>query len=125
MRRLIKLTVILSLTALVAACSGNGNGNGDGNGDGTDDAGDTGGAEVEVTISGFAFQGPETASVGDTVTVTNEDAMGHTWTSVDGVFDSGSLARGESFEYTFEEVGEFDYFCAIHPEMTGTITVGG
>ncbi len=119
MRRLIKLTVILSLTALVAACSGNGNG------DGTDDAGDTGGAEFEVTIAGFAFQGPETASVGDTVTVTNEDAIGHTWTAVDGVFDSGSLAQGESFEYTFEEAGEFDYFCAVHPEMTGTITVGG
>ncbi len=118
MRRLINLTSMLALAALVAACSGADEGNGaapDGNG----------GSEVEITISGFAFQGPDTVSVGDTVTVTNEDAVGHTWTATDGEFDSGSLAGGESFEYTFEEAGEFDYFCAIHPQMTGSITAEG
>jgi plastocyanin len=119
MRRLIRLTIIFALTALVVACNGNGNGSDD------TDAGDAGGAEVDITISGFAYQGPATVSVGDTVTVTNNDAVGHTWSSVDGVFDSRTLAQGESFEYTFEEAGEFDYFCGIHPEMTGTITVEG
>jgi plastocyanin len=41
------------------------------------------------------------------------------------VFDSGTLAQGETFEFTFEEAGEFDFFCSVHPDMTGTITVEG
>jgi len=51
--------------------------------------------------------------------------IGHTWTAVDGEFNSGSLAEGESFDFTFDEAGEFDYFCSIHSEMQGSITVEG
>lgn len=83
------------------------------------------GSEASITISGFAFSGAETVSVDDTITVTNEDAAGHTWTAVDGEFDSGTLAEGETFEFTFDEAGEFEYFCSIHPTMTGSITVEG
>lgn len=40
------------------------------------------------------------------------------------MFDSGQLATGESFSYTFEEEGTFDYYCRNHdPNMTGRITV--
>lgn len=116
MKRLTSGALVLALTVLVAACNGN-------------DAGtpstEAGGEDITITIADFAFSGPETASVGDTITVTNEDAVGHTWTAVDGDFDSGSLGQGESFEFTFDEAGEFDYFCAVHPTMTGIITVEG
>lgn len=87
---------------------------------------DSGGDEATVTIADFAFSGPASVEVGTTVTVVNEDSFGHTWTAEGGVWDSGTLSQGDSFEFTFEEPGEYDYFCAIHPaQMTGTIIVEG
>lgn len=70
-----------------------------------------------------------TVSVGGTVTWTNDDTAAHTVTSgtptdgPDGVFDSSIIAAGNTFEYTFEEAGEYDYFCIVHPWMTGKVTV--
>ena len=54
-----------------------------------------------------------------------DGADDHTVTSNDGAFDSGVLAAGSAFEHTFDTPGAFPYFCAIHPEMEGTITVVG
>ena len=76
-----------------------------------------------ITIESFSFGDPLTVSVGDPLLVVNEDGVPHTWTADDGVFDSGTLGSGESFEYAFEEAGEYSFFCEIHPGMTGTITV--
>lgn len=78
-----------------------------------------------ITIENFDFSGADTVDVGTTVTATNQDGVAHTWTSDDGVWNSGSLSNGESFEFTFDEPGEYSYFCSIHPRMTGTITVEG
>lgn len=121
MRTLTSTAVLLALALVISACSGS-------SGEPaatTADAGGEAGEELEITIENFEFLGAETAAVGDTVTITNEDAVAHTWTAVDGEFDSGSFAEGETFEFTFEEAGEFDYFCSIHPQMEGTITVEG
>jgi plastocyanin len=120
MRRLTSLTAILIVGVLVAACSGS-----DTDSTTTAPEDDGGGADAEITIADFTFSGPDSVSVGDTVEVINNDSVGHTWTAVDESFHSGTLASGASFEYTFEEAGEFDYFCQIHPNMTGTITVEG
>ena len=76
-----------------------------------------------LTISGFAFGDPITVPIGTEVTITNEDGASHTWTSNDGLWDSGSLGGGDTFSFTFTEAGEFDFFCGIHPSMTGSITV--
>lgn len=76
-----------------------------------------------ITMANLAYSGAATVAVGQTVTVTNEDTVDHTWTAVDGEFDSGNIAQGASFDHSFDEVGEYDYFCTIHPTMTGTITV--
>lgn len=38
-------------------------------------------------------------------------------------FDSGFLPAGKGFQQTFHSVGTFDYFCTIHPFMTGKIIV--
>jgi plastocyanin len=81
--------------------------------------------ENEIVIAGFAFAGVTEVPVGTTVTVTNTDGSTHTWTAADGTFDSGGLAQGESFEFTFTEAGTFEYFCNIHPSMTGSIVVTG
>ncbi len=79
---------------------------------------------TEVEISGFAF-GPATItiSVGTTVTWTNNDPVAHTVSSRDTLFDSGNLSGGATFSYTFGESGTFEYYCKIHPSMTGKVIV--
>jgi plastocyanin len=60
---------------------------------------------------------------GTTVTWTNEDAMLHTVTAADGSFDSGFLEEGDTWSYTFEDIGEFEYFCLPHPWMKAKVIV--
>jgi plastocyanin len=83
------------------------------------------GDRADITISGFDFGDPITVEVGSAVRVTNRDSTAHTWTSLDGLFDAGTLDPGEDYSFTFAEAGTFEFFCAIHPQMTGTITVSG
>lgn len=82
------------------------------------------GATYAVAIADFAFA-PATLTItaGDTVTWTNEDPVAHTATSTTGAFDSGELAQGESFSFTFTAAGTYDYLCTPHPSMTGRIVV--
>jgi plastocyanin len=79
---------------------------------------------VEVTIEGFAYK-PATLNipVGTTVTWHNNDTAPHTVTARDNSFDSGSLANGGTFSHTFQEKGTFEYYCKIHPNMAGKVTV--
>ena len=58
---------------------------------------------------------------GDTITWTNKDVSVHTVTSNDELFDSGMLMPGDTFEQTFAEPGLYEYYCMLHPWMTGTI----
>lgn len=62
--------------------------------------------------------------VGDTVTWTQKDpGMLHTVTSSDGLFDSGFLEGGDTFSYTFDQTGEYEYFCTPHPWMRAKVIV--
>jgi plastocyanin len=82
-------------------------------------------AEV-VVIADFRFvRDTTTVSAGTTVTWENADAAGHTVTASDGSFDSGRLEPGDTFEHTFDEPGEYAYFCSIHPSMTAKVVVTG
>jgi plastocyanin len=77
-----------------------------------------------VVIENFSFIPSDiTVSIGETVTWENKDLTSHTVTSDTGIFDSGLLVRGETFEMTFNEVGMFPYHCIPHPVMTGTVNV--
>ena len=77
-----------------------------------------------VAIDNFAFApGDVTVSVGSTLTWTNKQNVRHTATADDGAFDSGILASGNSFEFTFPAAGDFAYHCDIHPEMVGVVHV--
>jgi plastocyanin len=92
--------------------------------DGADD-GSAGAAGDGIVIADFTFTGVTEVQVGETLVVTNADAARHTFTAVDGTFDSGPLSTGDTFEFMFTEPGEFDFFCNFHPSMTGTIVVTG
>jgi nitrite reductase (NO-forming) len=62
--------------------------------------------------------------LGATVTWTNNDpGMVHSVTAVDGSFDSGMLSEGQTFSFTFDQPGDFDYFCVPHPWMKARISV--
>ena len=68
--------------------------------------------------------------VGGTVTWTNDDTAAHTVTSgsleadgPDGIFDSSIFMAGKTFKHTFDEAGEYDYFCIVHPWMAGKVIV--
>jgi plastocyanin len=64
-----------------------------------------------------------TVAAGTTVTWTNTDSVAHTSTSnVDG-WNSGIVGPSAQFSFTFPTAGTFEYHCAIHPGMVGTVTV--
>jgi plastocyanin len=81
------------------------------------------------TLTTDAFSpNPIQVSVGTTVTWTNSDAQPHTVNSGEnatpsGLFDSPIMAPQATFEYTFTEAGEVPYFCILHPNMVGTVSV--
>ncbi len=78
---------------------------------------------------------PLTVAPGTDVEWTNTDKTSHTVTSgkvsdpdnvVGSVFDSNGLIKPEkTFEFTFANAGTYDYFCTVHPWMTGQVIVGG
>src|SRR6266498_2662181 len=78
-----------------------------------------------VTIKDFEFAPKElTINVGDTVKWENDGPSTHSATSTNGVFDSGAIAAGEDFSFTFTTAGTFNYACKFHDIMQGTNTVG-
>jgi plastocyanin len=79
---------------------------------------------VMVQMKGLAFpDGVRTVAVGAKVVWTNVDDAAHTVTATDKSYDSGSKAKGQSFEHTYTSIGRYDYYCTIHPFMKGSITV--
>jgi len=74
---------------------------------------------------------------GDSVTWQNADTAFHTVTSIsptrenvlpvtddeDGIFDSGFFTAGESYTRDFDDLGDFYYYCSLHPWMNGVVHV--
>ena len=97
-------------------------------------------APVEVTIAqGAGAPGCETSHEcflpyqseiysGEPVVWINADSAAHTVTSglpavPDAIFDSGMIAPNQKWEFVFTDSGEYDYYCMVHPWMTGKVTV--
>lgn len=77
-----------------------------------------------VSIQNFTFSPATlTVKVGDKVTWTNQDSVGHSATADDNSFDTGVLSRGQSGSVTFSKAGTYTYHCSVHPTMKGTIIV--
>jgi len=70
-----------------------------------------------------------TINTDDTVSWSNDDTAAHTVTSgtpvdgPDGKFDSSLFMSGTTFDVTFDKTGSYDYFCMVHPWMTGNVMV--
>ena len=79
---------------------------------------------VNVSVENFKYvPDPITISVGDSITWTNEDPVGHTATATDESFNTGLFFPDKIATITFDAAGTFPYFCATHPEMVGTVVV--
>jgi plastocyanin len=80
--------------------------------------------KIEVKIDNFAFA-PQRIVVkaGTTVTWINADDAPHTVASSTKVFKSGALDTEDKFSFTFATPGTYEYFCSLHPHMTGTVVV--
>jgi Icc protein len=82
-------------------------------------------ASNQVIIDNFSFT-PQvlTVSPGTKVTWTNRDEVPHTVTSTDKRFTSSKVLDTDgAFSNAFNEKGIFDYYCTVHPHMTGKIIV--
>lgn len=99
--------------------SGNSGGNTGGNADGE--------AGVEVTVlideSGM-FNTPELRiKKGTKVTWVNNDDIAHNVYEMNNLFQSENLDQGSTFSYTFDQPGEYTYYCSIHPSMEARVIV--
>ncbi len=88
------------------------------------------GVPPQVILKNFTFRPAELeVTVGATVEwINQEESVPHMVTSgspdsPSGVFDSGRLRPGDSFRFTFNQPGTYEYFCSIHPRMRGRIIV--
>ena len=80
--------------------------------------------DQEVVIVNYAFSPVSvTIPVGGKVTWVNHDQVPHTVVEKDKKFHSSALDTDDSYSFTFNTPGVYQYFCTLHPTMTGTITV--
>ena len=80
---------------------------------------------LDSCFSGTAHFAPAATAL----IISNDGQMPHTFTAVDGSFDSGEVLPGDSFELTVDEAGVFEVFCTLHGTaegdgMTGVLVVG-
>jgi plastocyanin len=78
-----------------------------------------------IEIKDFAFN-PQTITVksGQKITWINHDEEPHTVVSVGKKFQkSSALDTDQEFSITAGAPGTYEYFCSVHPKMTGTIVV--
>ena len=82
------------------------------------------GTSITVAIEDFAFI-PAQLSVkaGTKVIFVNHDEVSHSVAGLKSEFRSPVLKKGESFAITLEKLGEIDYFCGLHGNMRGKITI--
>ena len=82
-------------------------------------------------VSGASFYLPLNLEIpaGTTVIWTNDDSVPHNiqsqdeFGSVTDLFNSPPMNTGDTFEFTFEEEGVYNYFCSFHPWRVGLVTV--
>ena len=80
--------------------------------------------KTTITIDNFTFTPAElTIAKGTTITWINHDDIPHSVVENDKKFRSKALDTDDSFSFTFAAEGTFQYFCGLHPHMTGKVIV--
>lgn len=78
-----------------------------------------------VAIRDLTFELPDAElHPTDKITFVNHDLVAHTATANDGSWDTGVLENGESITLTITPEWTSDFYCVLHPNMTGTLILG-
>ena len=80
------------------------------------------GPRIEITKHKFS-RPTLTVPAGTTVTWLNRDEDLHTVVSTTLAFKSAGLETDEAYSYKFAKPGVYEYFCTLHPLMTGKVIV--
>ena len=81
-------------------------------------------ADTQVQIDQFIFAPQRiTVKAGTTVTWVNGDDIPHTIAATNKLFKSKTLDTKDRFSFTFTTPGTYEYFCSLHPHMTGAVVV--
>jgi amicyanin len=81
-------------------------------------------ASPAVHIDNFAFSPQEiTVAPGATVTWVNRDDIPHNVVASNKAFRSKVMDTDQQYSFTFSTPGTYEYFCALHPHMKGTVIV--
>jgi amicyanin len=80
------------------------------------------GPRIEITKHKFS-RPTLTVPAGTTVTWLNRDDDLHTVVSTTLAFKSAGLETDEAYSYKFTKPGVYEYFCTLHPLMTGKVIV--
>jgi plastocyanin len=83
-----------------------------------------GAQDTQVKIDNFTFV-PQRVTIkpGTTITWVNDDDIPHAIAATGKEFRSKVLDTNDKYSFTFTTAGTFEYFCSLHPHMTGTIVV--
>ena len=127
---LITTTFLVAFLAIGLIGINNSNNNNTGNAFAQENAVSIAAGSSNPSSTEFCFPKKSTVSPGTTVTWTNNDNTIHT--VVEGgpqsggatpAFDASIIAPGATWDNTFDTAGEFNYYCNLHPFMTGKVTV--
>ena len=81
-------------------------------------------APTAISIEGFDFSPSDTVAAGSPIEVTNLDGADHTLTARNGEFNSGTIGANELVSIAAPtSPGTYEFFCVIHPSVTGQLVV--
>jgi YVTN family beta-propeller protein len=84
-----------------------------------------GASGANISIVNFAFSpGEMRIGAGERLTWSNNDGAPHAVAFKDNSTGTKSILPGQTFSRLFDRAGTFDYFCSVHPYMTGRVVVG-
>ena len=81
-----------------------------------------------LTIEGRAFGSVPQLAPGDSMTIVNLDSVRHTFTSGDDSWESVELAGASEATFTVPDdlaPGDYIFFCEVHADMGGRLTITG
>ena len=91
--------------------------------DGGGDVADRTAEERSDPSAGIRYETELRVPVGDRALAVNVDDVPHTYTSDDGLFDTGVLEAGEEAHVPSLAAGIYPYHCEIHPSLRGQLVV--